>query len=127
MTILTEGARKAAFMISESEDYRSRDQGVLTVPANTTFAAGTVLGRVTSGQKFVRHDVDGTDDGRRVAAGILFDNFVNATDSAVDYPATVLMRASQVTGSDIVYEDGADAAAKLASNVVLATLGIIVR
>lgn len=127
MAILTEGARKAEFMVSEANDWRSRDEGVVTVPANTTFAAGLVLGQQTSGLKFVRHDTDGTDDGRRTEAGILFAPLVNDTGSAVDYDATILVRDAEVNGSDLTYEAGADAAAITASNVALAALGIIVR
>lgn len=127
MAILTEGARKAEFMVSEANDWRSRDQGTVTVPANTTFAAGMVLGQQTSGLKFVRHDTDGTDDGRRTEAGLLFANLVNDTGSAVDFDATILVRDAEVNGTDLTYEDGADDAAKTASNVALAALGIIVR
>lgn len=127
MAILTEGARKAAFVVSEANDWRSRDAGTVTVPANTTFAAGMVLGQQATGLKFVRHDTDGTDDGRRTEAGLLFENLVNTTDSAVDYPATVYVRDAEVSGSDLTYEDGANAAAITASNVALAALGIIVR
>lgn len=127
MAILTEGARKAEFMVSEANDWRSRDQGTVTVPANTTFAAGMVLGQQTSGLKFVRHDTDGTDDGRRTEAGLLFANLVNDTVSAVDFDATILVRDAEVNGTDLTYEDGANDAAKTASNVALAALGIIVR
>lgn len=127
MTILTEGSRKAEFMLSEANDWRSRDAGVVTVPANTTFEAGLVLGQQTSGLKFVRHDTDGTDDGRRTEAGLLFEPLVNTTGSAVDFDAVVVVRDAEVTGSQLTYEDGADAAAITASNVALATLGLIVR
>ena len=127
MTILTEGSRKAEFMISEANDWRSRDAGVITVPANTTFESGTVLGQQTSGLKYVRHDTDGTDDGRRAEAALLFEPLVNTTNGALDFNATVLVRDCEVTGAELTYEDGADAAAITASNVALAALGLIVR
>lgn len=127
MTILTEGSRKAEFMVSEANDWRSRDGGTVTVPANTTLEAGTVMGQQTSGDKFVRHDSDGTDDGRRAEAGILFANLVNDTGSAVDMDATIVTRDCEVKGDQLTYEDGADAAAITASNTALAALGIIVR
>lgn len=127
MAILTEGKNTAQFMVSEANGYRSREPGTVTVPANTTFSAGLILGQQTSGLKYVRHDTDGTDDGRRTEAGILFQTLVNSTGSAVDYSAVVVLRDCEVRGSDLTYEDGADAAAITASNVVLNSLGIAVR
>lgn len=126
MTILTEGARKAEFMISEANDWRSRDEITVTVPANTTLEAGTVLGKITSSGKFVRHAA-GASDGSEDEAGILFANLVNDTGSAVDFEATNLSRDAEVRGSDLTYEDGADAAQVTTSNAALAALGIIVR
>ena len=126
MTILTEGARKAEFMISEANDWRSRDEVTVTVPANTTLEAGTVLGEITSSGKFVRHAA-GASDGSESEAGILFANLVNGTGSAVDFEATNLARDAEVRGSDLTYEDGADAAQITTSNAALAALGIIVR
>ena len=41
----------AQFMISEAEAYRSRDEVVVTVPANTTYEAGTIMGIVTANQQ----------------------------------------------------------------------------
>lgn len=43
-----------------------KDQGLL--------AAGTVMARVTASKKWVAYNEAGTDDGRRVAAGILREN-----------------------------------------------------
>lgn len=127
MAPLTEGPRMAAFMVSEANGYRSRETRTVTVPANTTFEPGTVLGRITATGKFVRHDSDGTDDGTREEAGILFAQVVNSTDSAIDIEAVVIERDAEVHGAALIYEDGANDAAKLASNAALAALGIIVR
>lgn len=126
MTILTEGARKAEFLISEAESYRSRDQIVVTVPANTTYEAGTVLGRITATGLFVRHDAAAS-NGSQNEAGILFQNLNNATGSPVDMDATNIARAAQVRGADLTYEDGADAAQITASNAALSALGVVVR
>ena len=126
MAILTEGARKAEFMISEANDWRSRDEVIVTVPANTTLEAGTVLGEITSSGKFVRHAA-GALDGSEAEAGILFANLVNTTGSAVDFDATNVARDAEVRQSGLTYEDGADAAQITTSNAALAGLGIIVR
>jgi hypothetical protein len=126
MAIFTEGARKAEFLVSEANDWRSRDEVVVTVPANTTYEAGTVLGQITASGKFVRHAA-GAANGSETEAGILFTTLVNDTGSAVDYDATNIARDAEVNGSDLTYEDGADAAQITTSNAALASLGIIVR
>ena len=121
MAILTEGPRKVQFMISEATGYRSRDEGTVTVPADG-YEAGTVLGKITATGKFVRHDA-GASDGSQVEAGILF---VNLRDTG-DTPATIIARAAEVRGGDLIYAVGADAAQIATSNAALAALGIIVR
>lgn len=126
MTILTEGSRKADFIVSEANDYRSRDAITVTVPADTTYEAGTVLGKITASGKFVRHAA-GASDGSENEAGILYQNLVNTTGSGVDYDATNVARDAEVTGAHLTYEAGATAAQILTSNAALAAFGVIVR
>lgn len=126
MPILTEGSRKAEFMLSEANDWRSRDEGSVTIPANTTLESGTVLGRLTATGVFVRHNaaaVTGAED----ESGLLFAPLTNTTDAAITVPATIVARDAEVIGAHLTYEVGADAAQILASNTALAALGIIVR
>lgn len=127
MTILTEGPRKAEFMISEAEDYRSRDEVTVTVPANTTLVSGTILAKITSTGKFVPHETDASpEDGSEGAAGILFEGLTNSTGSAVDFTATVVTRAAQVKQADLTYDDISPSPVA-ATDAALAALGIIVR
>lgn len=126
MAIFTEGPRKAEFMISEAEDYRSRDEVTVTVPANTTLDSGTVLGKITASGKFVRHDA-GAATGAEDESGILFENVTNDTGSSADFTATIVARAAQVKQADLTYEAGADATQITASNAALGALGVIVR
>lgn len=126
MTTLTEGKHTAQFLVSEANAYRSRDAATVTVPANTTYEAGTILGQITATKKYVRHDSDAS-DGSENEAAILYDTLVNASESAVDNDATIINTDAEVRASDLTYEDGADAAAKTASNAALAALGIKVR
>ncbi len=126
MAILTEGARKAQFLISEANGYRSREQGTVTVAGDTTLEAGSILGIVTSSGKYVRHAA-GASNGSQNEAGILYENLVNTTGSAVDFTATVVVRDAEVTKTDLTYEAGADAAQETASNAALAALGIATR
>jgi hypothetical protein len=214
MTILTEGARNAAFAISEAPDYFSRDEGTV-VSGATVLKGGTILGRIVAGAAVGAAVAGGTGDGTitvdgtdptlagaqegvytaiciaigtntgtfevndpsgnslgQVIVGATFANQIKfvindgATDFALldaftitiaagsgNYLAydptattgaeqiagilfvesvgtvkrTIVTRAAQVTGSDLIYQDGADAAAKLVANNALVALGIIVR
>lgn len=51
----------------------------ITLLTGQNLAMGTVLGKVTASGKYVAYDDDGTDDGRRVAVGILMED-MDATD-----------------------------------------------
>jgi len=126
MAILTEGTRDMEFLVSEANDWRSRDEVTVTVPANTTFDAGTVMGKLTASGKFVRHNA-ALATGAENETAVLGFNVVNSTGSAADYTATVVARDAEVNGSDLTYEAGADGAQIITSNAALAALGIIVR
>lgn len=116
MTILTEGSRKAEFIISEANDWRSRDEAILTVPA-AGVASGTIVG-IAAGVATI-NPAAGDE------AGIVFAPF--PADQAGDYPATVIVRDAEVSAKELTYLTGANAAAIEATNAVLAGLGIIVR
>lgn len=121
MTILTEGNRKAEFLVSEANDYRARDEATVTV-ATGGDVAGTVLGKITATGKFVRHDA-GAGDGSEVAVAVLFANHTTAGDTT----ATIIARDAEVNGEKLTYAVGADAAAITATNAALASVGIVVR
>lgn len=126
MAILTEGPRKAEFMISEAESYRARDNATVTIPANTTFSAGTVLGRITATGKYVRHDA-ALVNGAQVARAVLFENVQNATGSSADFKATVIARSTQVKKADLIYMAGATGPQILTTDAELVAAGIVVR
>ncbi|WP_116082098.1 head decoration protein [Tropicimonas sp. IMCC34011] len=126
MAILTEGRRAADYLVSEANDWRSRDEVVVTVPANTTLVPGTILGKLTASGKFVRHNAALT-TGAEDESGILMFPAVNTTGSAIDVTRTITARDAEVNGDDLTYEDGADAGQITTSNAALAALGIIVR
>lgn len=114
------GKRDGDFLISEANDYRSRDQ--VTVDATGgALETGTVLGKVTASGKFVRHDA-GAADGSETEAGILF-----YSQGAVEQPATIIARDAEVHQSELTYEAGADQNQIDASNAALAAIGIVVR
>lgn len=127
MTILTEGSRKADFMVSEANAYRSRDEGTVTVPANTTIPAGRVMGKITATGKFVPQVLAGTDDGTREGAAVLLAEVVNGTESAIDVTGTLVTRDAEVSDKHLTYDPAADADAIATVDAALAALDIIVR
>lgn len=72
----------------------------------TTLIAGTFLGLVDECGRYVPYDDDGTDDGRRVARGILLNdvNLLDQNATARNTPANMLVRGrvdvNEVTGAD---------------------------
>ena len=126
MATLTKIQSNASFIVSESNGYRSRDAVTVTVPASTTYAAGTLLGKITASGKYVRHAA-GADNGSEDEAGVLYETLVNTTGSGVDNASVSMARDAEVNGSELTYEVGADASQITASNLALRALGIIVR
>ena len=126
MATLTKIQSNASFIVSESNGYRSRDDVTVTVPATTTYAAGTILGKITASGKYVRHAAGAT-DGSEDEAGVLCETLVNTAVSAVDSESVSFARDAEVNGSELTYEVGAEAAQITASNLALKALGIIVR
>lgn len=69
---------------------------------------------------YVAYDPDAT-SGAQTIAGILWEAAVGTVKK------TIVTRDAEVNGAHLIYEDEADANAKLAANAALAALGIIVR
>lgn len=94
MTILTEGVRDAAFLISEANDWRSRDEVTVTA-TGAALDAGTVLGKITSTGKYVLHD-NAAVDGSENAAAILLTSI-----GAEEATRTIIARDAEVNGLEI--------------------------
>ena len=122
MAILTEGMHDGEFIVSESNGNRSRE--VATILSGQVLAAGSLLGIVTIGGKYVLH-AHGAADGSENVAGIVFGN-EDATDGDI-VGATIVQRDAEVNGGELTYSTGSDAAAIIAADLELAALGIIVR
>lgn len=121
MTVLTEKHHTGEFVISEANGNRSREN--VTILSGEVLEAGTVLGKITSGGKYVAFD-SGNGNGSEVANAIL----LGAVDaSAGDTEAAVIARDAEVNGAALVYkaqsppDDITDARAGLLAN------GIVVR
>ena len=126
MATLTKLQATASFIVSESNGYRSRDDVTVTVPASTTYSAGTILGKITATGKFVRHAAGAT-NGSEDEAGVLYETITNTTGSGVDSTAVNFARDAEVNGHELTYEIGADAPQIVLSDAALKALGIIVR
>ena len=126
MATLQKRQATASFIISEANGYRSRDDVTVTVPASTTYSAGTILGKITATGKFVRHAAGAT-NGSEDEAGVLYETITNTTGSGVDNAAVNFARDAEVNGHELTYEIGADATQITASDSALSALGIIVR
>lgn len=120
MAQLNENRGTANFLVSEANGmYRSREEG--TVAAGTDgLLAGTILGKLTAGGNYVAYD-PASELGAEDIAGILFEAAVGTVKR------TIVVRDCEVNGAHLIYQDGADAAAKATANAALAALGIIVR
>lgn len=116
MTTLTEGARAAAFILSEANGMRSRAAG--TVKSGEVLSAGQLV--KADGAELVAY-TDGA-----TPLGVLIYN-VDATDGAVAHCAYIA-RDAEVNGNMIVYP-AENSAGTVESTAItaLAALGIIVR
>jgi len=124
MAILTDtGVRKAGFIVSEANDWRSRDEVTLTVGADATIVAGTVLGKITASGKYIVQLAAGA-DGSQTPAAILY---ANVSGNSEDITVTVVARDAEVNGAELTYDPAANAAAITTANAELAAVGIIVR
>jgi hypothetical protein len=126
MATLTKRQATASFIVSEANGYRSRDDVTVTVPADTTLSAGTVLGKITASGKFVRHAA-GAADGSENEAGVLFETIVNTTASGLDNSSVNFSRDAELNGHELTYEIGADTSQIATSDAALKALGLIVR
>jgi hypothetical protein len=115
MTILTQGARIAEFLLSEANGQRSREAGTLAITAEA-LPAGQLLGKVTASGEYAPY-APAAADGTEAVAAILY---AAAPASAAAQPVAVVVRDAEVSGGKLTGNDAAATADLLA-------LGIIVR
>ena len=115
MARITSQVDGKAVILSEAPGYRSREVVTVSV-AGTAIPAGQVLGKLTSGGKYVPYDPQ-SEDGNEEAVAIL----LLPTDAITgDAKCTVIVRDAEVNRAELV---GLDADAQAA----LLALGIVVR
>ena len=123
MTVLIEGLHPGAFLMSEANGQRSRENIIIESGAGI-IAPGTVLGQVTATGKYIASAV-GAADGSETPAAV---NIYGADASASDAPVSAIVRDAEVNGHCLVYHADRDQPAeKDAANAALGDLGIIVR
>jgi hypothetical protein len=120
MTTFTEGNRTAEFLISEAAGHRSRDVITLAAGISGTLAAGTVLGKVTSGGAYNIYD-PGASDGTQTVAAILFEA------GGASARRTIVNADAEVKASKLTWFAGANAGQIATGKAGLATLGIKTR
>ncbi|MBN9074305.1 MAG: head decoration protein [Rhizobiales bacterium] len=121
MAQLNENRGTANFLVSEANGmYRSRDVGTVAAGSAPGLLAGTILGKLTSGGNYVAYAPGGS-DGSQTIAGILFEAAVGTVKR------TIVVRDCEVNGAHLIYQSGANDAAKATANAALKALGIIVR
>ncbi len=123
MTVLIEGKRPGAFLLSEATGQRARENIIIAAGAGVV-APGSVLGRVTATGKYLVSAVGAT-DGSQTPAAI---NIYGADASTADVQVSAIVRDAEVNGACLTYHADRDQPAeKAAANAALATLGVIVR
>lgn len=121
MVTLYEKRGTANFLVSEANGmYRSRDEVTVAAGAAPGLLAGTILGKLTSGGNYVAYD-PGASSGAQTIAGILFEAAIGTVKR------TVVTRDCEVNGAHLIYQAGANDAAKATANAAFKALGIIVR
>lgn len=117
MAVLTQNVQAGEFLLSEANGERSREQVTVTVAGAIALPSGTLLGKVSASGKYVKYDEAGTDDGRRVAAGVLLTPLPGVNG---DHRAVVFVRDCEVSTEMLTFDD----ANGLAD---LKTLGVVAR
>lgn len=123
MVALTEGQHAGEFVLSEANGKRARENVTVTVGATTTFAAGSVLGKITASGKYILYD-EAAVDGSQTAAAVLYDNVVNDAGAPADFTAVAIVRDAEVRKDDLQWKAGVDEAGGITD---LAALGVIAR
>lgn len=122
-TVFTEGRRAVEFIMSEAQGQRSRDNIVIASGAGV-IAPGTVLGRLTTGGKYVPSPATGSDGSQTGVAINLYE--VDATSA--DVKVAAITRDAEVNGKTLSFASSVDDDAKKATKATqLAAVGIIVR
>ena len=120
--IVADAQQSGAFVLSEADFFRSRDQ--VTVAQSGPLSNGTVLGQITATGKYVASSSTAT-DGSEIASAVLWED-IDATLS--DVLASVISRDAEVLASSLAYDASVNTdTLKQQKWAQLAVSGIVVR
>ncbi|CDO34052.1 head decoration protein [Novosphingobium sp. KN65.2] len=121
MAALTEGMHEGEFIgeLAMGIGYHIKE---VTLTSGENLVAGAVVGKVTTGGKYVAYD-NTASDGSETAAGILY-AAVDASGGDVTNARIVFRGPAIVNGNDLTWDAANDAAAITAGKADLDTLGI---
>lgn len=123
MTKLTEGRHPAEFVLTEANGTLSRDNIVVASGAGV-IAPGTVLGKITSGGKYLASAVGASDGSETAVAVALY----GCDATSADCEISAITRNAEVNSNLLTYHADRNLdAEKAAANADLAAVGIIVR
>jgi hypothetical protein len=120
MSEKTENPRTGDFLLSEANGTLSRENIIVDTG---TLDAGTVLGQVTTGGKYVIL-APAAADGSESAAGVLWSR---ADASGGDAAAVAIVRDAEVIADALIWPDGITANQKTTAIGQLNALGIVLR
>ena len=123
--VKTELGRISDWLLYENCDIGrySRDNVNITVPANTTYLSGTVLGKNAAGTLYIEYDNVDPDGG--AAAGILAEPVTNTTGGSLTIKGAAVVREARIAPSGLIYKSGLVDADKIAALADLKALGIL--
>lgn len=122
MTTLTERKYMSDLILMEADQFYSRDR--VTIAESAALTIGAVLGKITTGGKYVLSDPDAVDGSEDPVAVLIEDADASAGDAA----AFVLARHAIVQRAGLVLHAGVnDGTKRAALEAALAARGILVR
>lgn len=124
-TVYTESKTVTDWLKGETADPTDFSRETITVLAGETLVTGTVLGKITTGGKFVGL-TPGAGDGSQAAAGILYTKAVVA-ESGVDKLAVAIVRDAVFIRDGLVWPVGISGGQIATAIAELRALGLIER
>jgi hypothetical protein len=121
--IQREGKYPSDWLKWEEEGYYSREQVTILAGSGTdrVLTSGMVMGKITSGGKYVQL-TPGASNGSETVAGILFDDVT--AEVGVDTQGVIIKRMAVVTDNGLTWASGANITT---GEAALVALGILVR
>lgn len=122
-TTLMQSMPQTAFLISEANNTRSREQIILATAAGNNLKSGTVLGKITASGKYTQL-APAASDGSQTAAAILY---WDADASAADMRTVAITNDAEVVDTLLIWPSGITSPEKTTAISQLLALSIKLR